>query len=99
MDQHGLISVLLIIPIAAAIAVFVLMIIEHFINNMIALTKAINRHITLRKIGWPPHANMDGDGDIFESNNEEKGEEESVDNSRGSDDIDGTRDNKRQSEG
>lgn len=74
LDQHSLISVFLIIPIAGALAVFVLMMLEHFINNMISLIKVINRHITLRKIGWPPHANMDGDGDIIET--PEEGEEE-----------------------
>jgi len=98
MDKHNLISMFLIIPIAAAIAVFILIMIENLINNMIALIKVINRHITLRKIGWPIYPNMDGDGDIIETTEEEKGETESVDNHRQPNDLDGTRDHKRQSE-
>jgi len=80
MDQHNLISVFLIIPITAALSVFILWMIENFINNMIMLIKSINRHITLRKIGWPIYPNMDGDGDIIETpeetqEREKKGEE------------------------
>lgn len=76
MDKHNLISICLIIPTAGVLAVFIIMMIENFINNIIMLIKVINRHITLRKIGWPIYPNMDGDGDIVETSEELKQREE-----------------------
>lgn len=98
MNQHNLISVFLIIPIAGVVITFSLMILEKIIHTMFELIKIYMRHTTIRKVGWPTNPNMDADGDIMETNQEEKGEEDSVDIDRRSDDKHGPRDHQRKSE-
>jgi len=98
MDKHSLTSIFLIIPIAGFILTVALLILEKIINNIFQIPRLYMRHKTIRKVGWPPYNNMDADGDIMTIDDEEEGDK-IVDTNRRPDDLDGSSDHKRQSEG